>query len=131
MVAQDAGIPAEEIVRLRDHLRDPAIKIEQAPKLEHLVRNINENLSRLVLGAPTFRLRVTAGDTESLLQTLLPHYTTNTGGSLPVSRHGSGLVSLQNLLLLLELGRSRKQRGLPFLLLLEEPEPRWTAKTGQ
>lgn len=122
MVAHDAGIPADEIIQLRNQLRSPPTKIEESPKLERLVRSINETLSRLVLGAPTFQLRVTAGDTESLLQALQPHYTTTGGGSLPVSRHGAGLLSLQNLLLLLELGRSRKQRGLPFLLLLEEPE---------
>jgi hypothetical protein len=33
-----------------------------------------------------------------------------------------GLVSLQSLLLLLEVGRSRKEKGLPFILALEEPE---------
>jgi hypothetical protein len=33
-----------------------------------------------------------------------------------------GLVSLQGLLLLLEVGRSRKEKGLPFILALEEPE---------
>jgi hypothetical protein len=30
-----------------------------------------------------------------------------------------GLVSLQSLLLLLEVGRSRKEKGLPFILALD------------
>ena len=42
--------------------------------------------------------------------------------SLPAARHGAGLVSLQSLLLLLEVGCVRQTKGLPFILALEEPE---------
>ena len=121
-VSNAAGIPAQEVLDQRDLLRKPAMPIEDSPKLADLVSGLNDQLARLVLGAPKFQLRVTAGDSEAVLQALLPHYQTTAGPGLPAARHGSGLVSLQSLLLLLEVGRARKAKGLPFILALEEPE---------
>ncbi len=121
-VSNLAGIPADEILSQRDALRNPAVKIEDSDKLTALVTGLNERLARLAPNAPKFQLRVTAGDSEAVLKSLLPHYAGNGGPSLPAARHGSGLVSLQSLLLLLEVGRVRLAKGLPFILALEEPE---------
>ncbi len=121
-VSNAAGIPADEIIGQRDSLRNPSAKVENSPKLSALVDGLNTRLARLAPDAPKFQLRVTAGDCESVLQALLPHYSTPAGQSLPAARHGSGMVSLQSLLLLLEVGRARLQKGLPFILALEEPE---------
>jgi energy-coupling factor transporter ATP-binding protein EcfA2 len=121
-VSNLAGIPADEILVQRDALRNPAVKIEDSEKLTALVTGLNERLARLAPNAPKFQLRVTAGDSEAVLQSLLPHYAGHGGPSLPAARHGAGLVSLQSLLLLLEVGRARVAKGLPFILALEEPE---------
>ena len=121
-VSNLAGIPADEILTQRDALRNPAVKIEASDKLATLVTGLNERLARLAPNAPKFQLRVTAGDSEAVLQSLLPHYAGAGGPSLPAARHGAGLVSLQSLLLLLEVGRARIAKGLPFILALEEPE---------
>ncbi|MBI2927860.1 MAG: AAA family ATPase [Verrucomicrobia bacterium] len=121
-VSNLAGIPADEILLQRDALRNPAVKIEASDKLAGLVAGLNERLARLAPNAPKFQLRVTAGDSEAVLQSLLPHYAGHEGPSLPAARHGSGLVALQSLLLLLEAGRVRMAKGLPFILALEEPE---------
>jgi putative ATP-dependent endonuclease of the OLD family len=121
-VSNAAGIPAEEIIRQRDALRSPTDKIEESPKLKDLVKSLNDRLARLSPRCPKFQLRVGAGDSEAVLQSLLPHYALDTGHSLPASRHGAGLVSLQSILLLLEVGISRKAKGKPFILALEEPE---------
>jgi putative ATP-dependent endonuclease of the OLD family len=121
-VSNAAGIPADEVILQRDALRNPSTKIENATKLSALVDGLNARLERLAPDAPKFQLRVTEGDCESVLKALLPHYSTSTGTSLPAARHGSGLVSLQSLLLLLEVGRVRLEKGLPFMLALEEPE---------
>lgn len=121
-VSNGAGIPADEILLLRDALRNPAVKIEASDKLVALVTGLNERLARLAPNAPKFQLRVTAGDSEAVLQSLLPHYAGQGGPSLPAARHGAGLVALQSLLLLLEVGRVRLAKGLPFILALEEPE---------
>lgn len=121
-VSNLAGIPADEILIQRDTLRNPAVKIEASDKLATLVTGLNERLARLAPNAPKFQLRVTAGDSEAVLQSLLPHYASQDGPSLPAARHGAGLVALQSLLLLLEVGRARLSKGLPFILALEEPE---------
>ena len=121
-VSNLAGIPADEIVAQRDALRNPVVKIETSALLAPLVTGLNERLARLATNAPKFQLRVTAGDSEAVLQSLLPHYVREGEPSLPAMRHGAGLVSLQSLLLLLELGRARLAKGLSFILALEEPE---------
>lgn len=121
-VSNTAGIPADEILAQRDALRDPSVKIEESDKMAALVTGLNERLARLAPNAPKFQLRVTTGDSEAVLQSLLPHYANHRGPSLPAARHGSGLVSLQSLLLLLEVGRVRLANGLPFILAMEEPE---------
>lgn len=121
-VSNLAGIPADEILVQRDALRDPAVKIEASDKLSALVNGLNERLARLAPNAPKFQLRVTAGDSEAVLQSLLPHYAGQNGPSLPAARQGSGLVALQSLLLLLEMGNVRLTRGHPFILAIEEPE---------
>ena len=121
-VSNLAGIPAGEILNQRDALRNPTVKIEASERLASLVTGLNERLTRLAPNAPKFQLRVTAGDSEAVLQSLLPHYARDEGPSLPAARHGAGLVSLQSLLLLLEVGRARLAKGLPFILALEEPE---------
>jgi predicted ATPase len=121
-VSNLAGIPADEILLQRDALRNPTVKIEASDKMAALVTGLNERLARLAPNAPKFQLRVTAGDSEAVLQSLLPHYAGQDGPSLPAARHGAGLVALQSLLLLLEVGRVRLAKGHPFILALEEPE---------
>lgn len=121
-VSNLAGIPADEILKQRDVLRNPEVKIETSERLTVLVNGLNERLSRLAPNAPKFQLRVTSGDSEAVLQSLLPHYARQDEPSLPAARHGAGLVALQSLLLLLEVGRTRLAKGLSFILALEEPE---------
>jgi len=121
-VSNLAGIPADEILVQRDALRNPVVKIETSDKLSALVNGLNDRLARLAPNAPKFQLRVTAGDSEAVLQALLPHYAGQNGPSLPAARHGSGLVALQSLLLLLEIGHVRLTKGHPFILAMEEPE---------
>jgi putative ATP-dependent endonuclease of the OLD family len=73
--------------------------------------------------APTLQLRVTATDSDGLLEAVVPHYA-KAGAplGLPARRHGSGLISLQHLLLLLQFGQMRAQAGEGFWMALEEPE---------
>jgi len=116
------GVPAERILALRDDLRRPAAPLEQDPQIRQLVTRIDAKMSELLPGSPSFQLRVTGTDSESVLRALVPHYQTEDGSSLPAGRHGSGLISLQSLILLLELGRARKENGESFILAMEEPE---------
>ena len=121
-VATVGGIPAQTILQERDRLRSPAAPLEESDDLSPLVERINRQLAELLPDAPRFQLRLTATDSESLLRALVPHYADRDGVSLPVGRHGMGLLSLQTFILLLELGRERVRMGKPFLFAMEEPE---------
>jgi len=68
------------------------------------------------------QLRVTATDSDGLLEAVVPHYGNGDGLGVPARRHGSGLISLQHLLLLFQFGRQRAQVGEGFWMALEEPE---------
>lgn len=121
-VATLGGVPASTVLGYRDALRSPKPALEQDPELKPLVDRINARLGLILPGSPTLQLRITSTDSDSLLQALVPHYTLNGGPSLPAARQGTGLVSLQTLALLLEIGRSRIEKGQSFILALEEPE---------
>lgn len=121
-VATVGGIPAQTVLQERDRLRAPADPLEETDDLSPLVERMNRQLAGLLPDAPRFQLRLTATDSESLLRALVPHYAAGEGVSLPVGRHGMGLLSLQTFILLLELGRERVRKGKPFLLAMEEPE---------
>lgn len=121
-VATLGGIPAATVIHHRDALRSPSRPLEDDGTLQPLIQSINTRMAQLVPGNPRLQLRVTSTDSESLLQALVPHYQRDEGGSLPAGRHGTGLISLQTLVLLLEIGRARKTAGQSFILALEEPE---------
>jgi putative ATP-dependent endonuclease of OLD family len=90
--------------------------------LKPLVDRMNDQFRQLLADAPQLKLRLTATDSDSLLRGLVPHYAPTGGVVLPASRHGTGMLSLQTFVLLLEIGRERRKQGLPFILALEEPE---------
>ena len=121
-VATAGGIPAQNVLVERDRLRKPEAPLELDAGLLPLADRINSQLAQLLPAAPRFQLRVTATDSESLLRALVPHYEGANGVSLPVGRHGMGLLSLQTFILLLELGRERRRQGKPFFFVMEEPE---------
>lgn len=117
-----SDLPAAALLRERDRLREPDCPVEQVDGFQDLVARMNANLADLVPGQPELRLRITETDSDSLLRSLVPHFCSSNEPSLPVRRHGTGLVSLQTLLLLLELGRARRVNDQSFILALEEPE---------
>lgn len=121
-MATVGGIPAQTILDERDRLREPQPALENDSGLVPLVGRINAQLSQLLPRSLHFQLRVTATDSDSLLRALVPHYQYTDDVALPVGRHGTGLLSLQTFLLLLELGRERRRQGKPFMLAMEEPE---------
>lgn len=121
-VATFGGVPAMTVIHHRDNLRNPLSPLEDDDALQPLIQSINTRMAQLIPGNPRLQLRVTSTDSESLLQALVPHYKRDNGDSLPAGRHGTGLISLQTLVLLLEIGRARKEAGRSFVLALEEPE---------
>jgi putative ATP-dependent endonuclease of the OLD family len=117
-------IPAQAIRKERARLWNPAEadRLENETGLQSIVSLTNRELSHLMSWVPALELRVTGTDSASVLDAVVPHYKQGAGPSLPTSRHGSGLVSLQSLLLLMQFGRARAEQGKSFILAVEEPE---------
>lgn len=123
VVASAAGQPADSVIGERDRLRAPQQPLEADPQLEPIVNRLNEELAGFFRSQPKLQLRVTATDSDGLLEAVVPHYRHDgTALGLPARRHGSGLISLQHLLLLLQFGRQRAAAGEGFWMALEEPE---------
>jgi hypothetical protein len=122
VVAQLSSLPADALLAERDRLRVPSSPLETHERLADLVSRVNNEVAALFPDHPELRFRVTATDSDSLLQALVPHFQIGSAPALPAGRHGTGLVSLQTLLLLLEFGRLRAEKGEGFFLAFEEPE---------
>jgi putative ATP-dependent endonuclease of OLD family len=91
--------------------------------MAQIVGNLDQELEGFFRSKPGLRLRVTTTDSEGVLDAVVPHYQfADNTLPLPARRHGSGLVSLQRVLLLLHFGRQRAADGQNFWLALEEPE---------
>lgn len=123
VVAAGGGQPSESVLVERDRLRNPQLKLENDEHLSPIVAELNKELEGFFRTTPTLQLRVTATDSNSLLDAVVTHYT-HQGAALPLParRHGSGLLSLQHLLLLLQFGRMRSKSREGFWMALEEPE---------
>ncbi|MGC8476942.1 MAG: ATP-dependent nuclease [Acetobacteraceae bacterium] len=122
VVASAGGTPWDSVLGERDRLRTPEQPLEADQHLLPIVNALNTELAGFFRAGPTLQLRVTATDSEGLLEAVVPHYAHSGALGLPARRHGSGLISLQHLLLLLQLGRQRAQAGEGFWMALEEPE---------
>jgi putative ATP-dependent endonuclease of OLD family len=122
VVASAGGKPSESVLGERDRLRAPVQALEADPHLLPIVNALNTELAGFFRAGPTLQLRVTATDSDGLLEAVVPHYAHGAALGLPARRHGSGLISLQHLLLLLQFGRQRAQAGEGFWMALEEPE---------
>ncbi|UYY86974.1 ATP-dependent nuclease [Alcaligenes sp. SMD-FA] len=117
-----AAQPASALLAERDRLRTPTQPIDADPGIEPLIQNINNELALSFPNAPTVQLRLTGTDSRSVMEAVTAHFSSVNGVSIPAARQGSGLISMQGLLLLLELGRARAASGGGFLMALEEPE---------
>lgn len=68
------------------------------------------------------KYRPTELDARGLLESLVPHVVHDGRYWTPLATQGDGVIALQNLLLLLEIGERRKGQNKGFILLMEEPE---------
>lgn len=117
-----AAQPAVALLAERDRLRDPEQPIDADPSIAPLVQSLNRELALSFPNAPQVQLRLTGTDSRAVMEAVAAHFAGVDGLSIPAARQGSGLVSMQGLLLLLELGRARAAAGGEFLMALEEPE---------
>ena len=122
VIRATSGLPAETIIAERDRLRAPADRLEDDARLKPVVDEVNAEIVRLLGVQSPLRMRLTSTDSDSVLQTVVPHFVTAGGGEVPSKRQGSGLISLQSLFLLLHFGQKRIEVGESFCMAFEEPE---------
>jgi putative ATP-dependent endonuclease of the OLD family len=124
LVTTRGDMPAHAVRAERERLWSPPAgsRLEEQPGLSDIVGAANEELRLLMASAPKLQLRLTATDSNAVLESVIPHFIHGMGPSLPSQRHGTGLVSLQSLLLLMQFGKARAEAGKSFLLAVEEPE---------
>lgn len=124
VVATQGGMPAQAVRNERERLWAPpaAQRLENQSGLSDIVKSANEELRQLLSTAPQLQLRLTGTDSESVLESVVPHFVQGAGPTLPSGRQGTGLVSLQSLLLLMQFGKARADADKSFILAVEEPE---------
>lgn len=124
VVATRGDMPAQAVRAERQRLWTPpdGARLEDQPGLSEIVGAANDELRALMASAPRLQLRLTATDSDSVLENVVPHFVQGTGPTLPSQRQGTGLVSLQSLLLLMQFGKARAETGQSFMLAVEEPE---------
>lgn len=124
VVATRGDMPAKAVRAERQRLWTPpdGARLEDQPGLSEIVGAANDELRALMASAPRLQLRLTATDSDSVLESVVPHFMQGMGPTLPSQRQGTGLVSLQILLLLMQFGKARAETGQSFILAVEEPE---------
>lgn len=124
VVATRGDMPAQAVRAERQRLWIPpdGTRLEDQPGLFEIVNAANDELRTLMASAPKLQLRLTATDSDSVLESVIPHFAQGSGPTLPSMRQGTGLVSLQSLLLLMQFGKARSETGKSFVLAVEEPE---------
>ena len=124
VVATRGDMPAQVVRAERQKLWTPpdGARLEDQPGLSEIVSAANDELRALMASAPRLQLRLTATDSDSVLEAVVPHFAQGAGPTLPSLRQGTGLVSLQSLLLLMQFGKARAETGQSFVLAVEEPE---------
>jgi len=122
ILESSGSLEAAEILAERDRLRRDEHRVDLQGSLKGLREGINAELKQLLSGDPSLELRLTGTDCESLLYALIPHYRFGTSVSLPAGRHGSGLLSLQTALLVLQVAERRRKANHNVIIAVEEPE---------
>jgi len=91
VVAAGEGQPAESVLSERDRLRVPEARLEEDERPAPIVERLNLELRGFFRTAPKLHLRVTATDSDGLLESVVSHYA-HEGADLPLParRHGSG-----------------------------------------
>lgn len=116
------AIPAESICQIRDDLKNNEHGIEKEPPFKDIVRRINDEIKGFSGKKSHLNFLPTDTDIESVRKSITPYLIGKGNTNLPLGCHGTGIISLQTLLLLLEFGRFRQLTDQNFILAAEEPE---------
>lgn len=122
VIATNGEVPAAAVMAERARVWSPVDRLESAQGIAAIVSSINDELRHLMSSAPKLQFRLTSTDSDGVLQAIVPHFQQGRSPTLPAARQGSGLASLQSLMLLMQFGAARKAKSQCFLLAVEEPE---------
>ena len=122
VVRSTDAMPADTVLAERDRLRNPPNRLEEDQQIQPVIKGVNSAVQELLGIDSSLRLRLTATDSSSVLDAIVPHFKTATSNSVPSKRVGSGMMSLQSLFLLLHLSQKRIDQGQSVCMALEEPE---------
>lgn len=124
LINADGATPSNTVLGLRDKLRSPEFPLEDDGYLKDIVGKIDNEVARFFSTKPKLKLRLTPTDSDGILEAVIPHFCHSEKNSfvIPSRRQGSGLISLQSLLLLLQFGKRRNEDNDGFIMALEEPE---------
>jgi len=116
------AIPADSIFQIRNDLRSNIHGIEKETPFKEIVDRINLEIKGFSGKEMNLNFLPTNADIVSTKNCITPFLLGRGNSNIPLGSHGSGLISLQTLLLLLEFGRFRKENNQNFILAAEEPE---------
>lgn len=116
------AIPADSIFQLRNDFRNNPHGIEKETPFKEIVDRINVEIKGFSGKEMNLNFLPTNADIESTRNSITAFLLGRGETNIPLGSHGSGLISLQTLLLLLEFGRFRKLNNQNFILAAEEPE---------
>lgn len=116
------AIPADSIFQIRNDLRNNPHGIEKETPFKEIVDRINLEIKGFAGKEMNLNFLPTNADIESARNSITPFLLGRGNTNIPLGSHGSGLISLQTLLLLLEFGRFRQANQQNFILAAEEPE---------
>jgi putative ATP-dependent endonuclease of the OLD family len=116
------AIPADSIFQIRNDLRNNPHGIEKETPFKEIVDRINLEIKGFAGKEMNLNFLPTNADIESAKNSITPFLLGRGNTNIPLGSHGSGLISLQTLLLLLEFGRFRQANQQNFILAAEEPE---------
>lgn len=118
------SVPGEQVNAIKNEMRNPDTKIEDAEPLKGLLKELEAELRRFVLlpGSSKVVYRSTQLSVRSVLDSLVPHVENIDATILPFSRQGEGFISMQLLLLFLQFAIRRKKLSENTIFMAEEPE---------
>ena len=116
------AIPSDSIFQLRNDFRNNPHGIEKETPFKGIVDRINLEIKGFSGKEMNLNFLPTTADIESTRSSITPFLLGRGNTNIPLGSHGSGLISLQTLLLLLEFGRFRNENNQNFILAAEEPE---------
>jgi putative ATP-dependent endonuclease of OLD family len=124
LLRENEALPLSLLTAYKDELKNPNTKVEEKGEFKNILGNVENELQNFLLLSQTSNIvyRSTALTTDSILKSLSPHVKGEDASIIPFTNQGSGFISLQTFLILLEFIKQRKNSKSNTIFVAEEPE---------